>query len=87
MFNCLEALSHFGECPSVVKMAASSFKKKVSSKTNYPRGTRPSFHNSSLLLSTGVPSLDALLGMYPLLAGSAMMVYQYSYLYMPEVQL
>ena len=41
---------------------ASSFKKRAPSKPNYPRGTRPSFHNSTLLLSTGVPSLDALLG-------------------------
>ena len=41
---------------------ASSFKKKSTTKPTYPRGTKPSFHNSSLLVSTGVPSLDSLLG-------------------------
>lgn len=41
---------------------ASSFKKRAPSKPSYPRGTRPSFHNSALLLSTGVPSLDVVLG-------------------------
>ncbi len=39
-----------------------SFKKKSSSKPSHPHGTRPSFHNAQLLVSTGVPSLDPLLG-------------------------
>ncbi|XP_064400311.1 elongator complex protein 4-like [Halichondria panicea] len=41
---------------------ASSFRKKGSSKSTHLRGTRPSLHNTQLLVSTGVPSLDVLLG-------------------------
>ena len=41
-----------------------SFKKKSSSKPDHPRGTRPSLHNAQLQVSTGVPSLDSLLGMH-----------------------
>lgn len=41
---------------------STSFKKKASGKPSHPRGTRPSLHNAQLLVSTGVPSMDALLG-------------------------
>ena len=41
---------------------ATSFKKKGASKPSHPRGTRPSLHNAQLLVSSGVPSLDVLLG-------------------------
>ena len=41
---------------------ATSFKKRVSSKPSHPHGTRPSLHNAQLLISSGVPSLDVLLG-------------------------
>lgn len=42
---------------------ATSFKKKTtSSRPVHPRGTRPSLHNAQLLVSSGVPSLDVLLG-------------------------
>lgn len=41
---------------------ATSFKKKASSKLSQLRGTRPSLYNAQPLVSTGVPSLDALLG-------------------------
>ena len=43
-------------------MSATSFKKRVSSKPSHPIGTRPSLHNAQLLVSSGVPSLDFLLG-------------------------
>ncbi|KAK4306235.1 hypothetical protein Pmani_021934 [Petrolisthes manimaculis] len=42
--------------------ATSSFQKKVKAKVVSIPGARPSIHNSQLLLSTGVPSLDYLLG-------------------------
>ena len=42
---------------------ATSFRKRVHSSKIHPLGTRPSIQNASLLLvSTGVPSMDALLG-------------------------
>lgn len=41
---------------------ATSFKKKANSKLSQPRGTRPSLHYAQALISTGVPSLDVLLG-------------------------
>ena len=42
---------------------ASSFKKKrTSSKPSHPRGCRPSLYNAQLLVSSGVPSIDSLLG-------------------------
>ena len=41
---------------------STSFKKRVSSKSSHPLGTRPSLHNAQLLVSSGVPSLDVLLG-------------------------
>lgn len=42
--------------------AVTSFKRKSSSKASHPNGTKPSLHNAQLLTSTGVPSLDPLLG-------------------------
>ena len=39
-----------------------SFKKAGRAKAVHPRGTKPSLHNSQLLISSGTPSLDALLG-------------------------
>ena len=44
------------------KMASSFRKKAASSKPSLPRGSRPSLHNAQLLVSSGVPSLDYLLG-------------------------
>ena len=42
---------------------ATSFKKKGgASRPQHPRGSRPSLHNSQLLVSSGVPSMDVLLG-------------------------
>ena len=41
---------------------STSLKKRVSSKPSHPLGTRPSLHNAQLLVSSGVPSLDVLLG-------------------------
>ena len=42
---------------------ASSFKKKSNrGRGNYPAGTKISLHNNQLLISSGVPSLDSLLG-------------------------
>ena len=45
-------------------MAMTSFRKKTVSPRHqqHPKGTRPSLHNAQLLVSTGVASLDALLG-------------------------
>ena len=45
-------------------MATTSFRKKTVSPRHqqHPKGTRPSLHNAQLLVSTGVASLDALLG-------------------------
>ena len=47
-----------------VRMATTSFRKKTVSPRHqqHPKGTRPSLHNAQLLVSTGVASLDALLG-------------------------
>ncbi|CAH1787088.1 unnamed protein product [Owenia fusiformis] len=45
-----------------VKMAATSFQKKSRSKLFNIPGTRPSLHNNQLLISTGIPSLDNILG-------------------------
>jgi elongator complex protein 4 len=42
--------------------AITSFRKKTSSKSSHPMGTRPSLHNAQLLISTGVPSMDTLIG-------------------------
>lgn len=55
-----------------------SFKKKSSSKPDHPRGTRPSLHNTQLQVSTGVPSLDSLLG-GGLNLGSLLLVEEDSY--------
>ncbi|KAL5516573.1 hypothetical protein EMCRGX_G001946 [Ephydatia muelleri] len=52
---------------------ATSFKKKANSKLSQPRGTRPSLHYAQALISTGVPSLDVLLG-GGLPVGSVMLV-------------
>lgn len=42
---------------------ATSFKKKGSrGRAVYPRGTRPSLHNNQLLISSGVPSMDSMIG-------------------------
>ena len=45
-------------------MATTSFRKKTVSPRHqqHPKGTRLSLHNAQLLASTGVASLDALLG-------------------------
>ena len=45
-------------------MATTSFRKKTVSPRHqqHPKGTRHSLHNAQLLVSTGVASLDALLG-------------------------
>lgn len=40
-----------------------SFKKKIKHKIPYIPGSKPSIQNAQLLVSTGVPSLDSLLGM------------------------
>lgn len=51
-----------------------SFKKAGrAGKAVHPRGTKPSLHNSQLLISSGTPSLDVLLGkcscvIYPIVA-------------------
>ncbi|KAM3919991.1 elongator complex protein 4 isoform 2-T2 [Leptodactylus fuscus] len=42
--------------------AETSFRRKVRGKLPALRGTRPSVHNGQLLVSTGVPSLDHILG-------------------------
>ncbi|XP_065912479.1 elongator complex protein 4-like [Dysidea avara] len=54
-----------------------SFKKAGRPKTTYPRGTKPSLHNSQLLISSGTPSLDALLG--GLAIGSVLLVEEDAY--------
>ena len=42
---------------------ATSFKKKgTRGRVVYPPGTRPSLHNNQLLISSGVPSLDNVIG-------------------------
>ena len=42
----------------------SSFQKRVKSKILQIPGCRPSLHNNQLLVSTGVPSLDTVIGEY-----------------------
>ncbi|XP_063294964.1 elongator complex protein 4 [Pelobates fuscus] len=49
-------------CRDVCVGAETSFRRKVRGKLPAIRGTRPSVHNGQLLLSTGVPSLDHILG-------------------------
>ena len=42
---------------------ASSFKKKSTrGRLTYPAGTKVSLHNKQLLISSGIPSLDTVLG-------------------------
>ncbi|XP_068673027.1 elongator complex protein 4-like isoform X2 [Montipora foliosa] len=43
-------------------MATSFRKKGIRSRTIYPPGTRPSLHNNQLLISSGVPSMDNMIG-------------------------
>ncbi|KAK6637544.1 hypothetical protein RUM44_007966 [Polyplax serrata] len=40
----------------------SSFQKRGAVKSNIIKGTKPSLHNSQLLISSGIPSFDALIG-------------------------
>ncbi|XP_073432404.1 elongator complex protein 4 isoform X4 [Dendrobates tinctorius] len=47
---------------SAVAGAETSFRRKVRGKLPAIRGTRPSVHNGQLLVSTGVPALDHVLG-------------------------
>lgn len=54
--------SNFAPNSREFNMASSSFKKKLSSKPSHPRGCRPSLYNAQLLVSSGVPSMDSLLG-------------------------
>lgn len=54
-----------------------SFKKAGRAKAIHPRGTKPSLHNSQLLISSGTPSLDALLG--GLTIGSVLLVEEDAY--------
>ena len=44
---------------------ATSFKKKTATRgrPTLPSGVKPSLHNNQLLVSTGIPSLDVLIGM------------------------
>ena len=49
-----------------------SFKKAGRAKAIHPRGTKPSLHNSQLLISSGTPSLDALLGNYSCVVACAL---------------
>ena len=43
---------------------ATSFKKKTTrGRPILPSGVKPSLHNNQLLVSTGIPSLDVLIGM------------------------
>ena len=41
---------------------ATSFQKKTRAKVIQIAGAKPSLYNNQLLVSTGIPSLDALLG-------------------------
>jgi hypothetical protein len=43
--------------------APTSFTKRVKAKVRQIQGTKPSLYNNQLLVSTGVPSLDSVLGM------------------------
>lgn len=45
-----------------IKMATSFKKKGSRGRAVYPPGTRPSLHNSQLLISSGVPSMDNVVG-------------------------
>lgn len=58
-FQLLEIKSKFK-----FKMASSFKKKGSSSKPLHPLGSRPSLYNAQLLVSSGVPSMDLLLGCY-----------------------
>uniref|UniRef100_A0A8C5QL32 Elongator complex protein 4 n=1 Tax=Leptobrachium leishanense TaxID=445787 RepID=A0A8C5QL32_9ANUR len=49
-------------CREMSAGTETSFRRKVRGKLPAIRGTRPSVHNGQLLLSTGVPSLDHVLG-------------------------
>lgn len=50
---------------------ATSFKKKGSrGRAVYPSGTRPSLHNNQLLISSGVPSMDNVIGELIIVQGS-----------------
>ena len=49
--------------PYIQNQMATSFKKKGSrGRAIYPPGTRPSLQNNQLLISSGVPSLDNVVG-------------------------
>lgn len=48
--------------PKEIKMATSFKKKGSRGRAVYPPGTRPSLHNNQLLISSGVPSLDNMIG-------------------------
>jgi len=48
--------------PKEIKMATSFKKKGSRGRAVYPPGTRPSLHNNQLLTSSGVPSLDNMIG-------------------------
>ncbi|OCT81890.1 hypothetical protein XELAEV_18024397mg [Xenopus laevis] len=54
-----------------------SFKRKVRGKFPALPGTRPSVHNGQLLVSTGVPSLDHILG-GGLAVGTLLLIGQYN---------
>lgn len=43
-------------------MATTSFQKKARVKINQIAGTKPSLFNNQLLISSGVPSLDNIIG-------------------------
>ncbi|KAM5138797.1 elongator complex protein 4 isoform 2-T2 [Mantella aurantiaca] len=49
-------------CRNAPAGAETSFRRKARGKLPALRGTRPSVHNGQLLISTGVPSLDHILG-------------------------
>lgn len=49
-------------CKKKIKMATSFKKKGSRGCAVYPPGTRPSLHNSQLLISSGVPSMDNVVG-------------------------
>lgn len=48
--------------PQKIKMATSFKKKGSRGRAVYPSGTRPSLHNNQLLISSGVPSMDNVIG-------------------------
>ena len=48
--------------PQKFKMATSFKKKSTLGRAIYPSGTRPSLHNNHLLVSSGVPSMDSVIG-------------------------